>query len=175
MYYGDTYDPDAVWAALGTYVACIAFFAIAVIAFMIWAYWRILSKAGYNGAWSLLLLIPGINGIASLGILLVLAFGDWPALRRPAYAPPAVPPYQPPVPPAGGAVPPGYGYQPTPAPAVAPPAEPPAYAPAPPPATFEPPAAPPVTPPAPAEPPATPPAEPPASYEPPAPPAPPAD
>ncbi len=53
-----------------------------MIALMIVVYWKILQKAGYNGAWSLLVLVPGIGSLASLGILLFLAFSDWPALRR---------------------------------------------------------------------------------------------
>ena len=125
MYY-DNYDPQALWAALGTYIACIFFFALVIFGLMIWLYWRVLSKAGYNGAWALLMLIPGINTFVSLGILLVLAFGDWPALRRPAYAP-APPAYQPPVappPPASGAAFPGYSTPVAPAPQAAPPVAP---------------------------------------------------
>lgn len=127
MYY-DSYDPSAVWAAVGSYIACIFFFAVVIVAFMIWLYWRILSKAGYNGAWALLMLVPGINTFVSFGILLVLAFGEWPALRKAAYAPPMTPAYQPPSappPPAGDAQYPGYSAPAAaPAPQVAPPVAP---------------------------------------------------
>ncbi len=41
-------------------------------------YWRIFSKAGYSGALGLLAIVPIIN----LAALCILAFGDWPALRR---------------------------------------------------------------------------------------------
>lgn len=98
MYYGYDYsaqtDQIAKWVA--SYMACAFFFGVVLFAFMIWLYWRVLSKAGYNGAWALLMLIPFVGAFVSIGILLVLAFGDWPALKRQMYAPPAVPPYQPP-------------------------------------------------------------------------------
>ena len=41
-------------------------------------FWTIFSKAGYNGALSLLLLIPIINLI----IIYVFAFVDWPCLKN---------------------------------------------------------------------------------------------
>lgn len=162
-----SYDPNtADWNAIGSwiagYIACIVIFGIIIFALMIVAYWKILSKAGYNGAWSLLVLVPGIGGLASIGILLFLAFSEWPAMRRPAagavYVPPTAP-YPTTPPPAG----PGY-YPPPP---------PMAQAPAPSPIAV-PPVAPRVEPPAPVivEPPTVP-MEPPA--ETPAPPAPPAE
>ena len=87
-------DWDAIGSMLAGYFACVAIFVVAIIALMIVVYWRILQKAGYNGAWSLLVLVPGLGGFASLGILLFLAFAEWPALRGPArvapYAPPPV-------------------------------------------------------------------------------------
>lgn len=42
------------------------------------AIWRIISKAGYAGAWALLLFVPLVNLIA----LFVFAFSDWPLERR---------------------------------------------------------------------------------------------
>lgn len=39
--------------------------------------WRIASKAGYSGAWSLLLLVPIIN----LVVIWIFAFMRWPAQR----------------------------------------------------------------------------------------------
>ncbi len=44
------------------------------------AVWRIVSKAGYSGAWALLLFVPLVNVIA----LLVFAFSEWPLERRTA-------------------------------------------------------------------------------------------
>jgi hypothetical protein len=70
------------------------FLIIAVmIAVFIWVYWRIFSKAGYNGALALLNLVPGVGPLICV---LILAFGRWPiedqlaALQagRPAAPPP---------------------------------------------------------------------------------------
>jgi hypothetical protein len=47
---------------------------IALCAFMVWVYWKIFSKAGFNGAMSLLMLVP----IANLVAILLLAFSRWP-------------------------------------------------------------------------------------------------
>jgi hypothetical protein len=51
---------------------------LGILAFMIFCWWRIFDKAGYAGALSLLMLIPG----GALVLVLILAFGDWPALKR---------------------------------------------------------------------------------------------
>jgi hypothetical protein len=40
--------------------------------------WKIVSKAGYNGAWSLLIFIPLINII----MMYVFAFSQWPTERQ---------------------------------------------------------------------------------------------
>lgn len=42
------------------------------------ALWRIVSKAGYAGAWALLLFVPVVNVIA----LIAFAFSEWPLERR---------------------------------------------------------------------------------------------
>ncbi|MEJ0059277.1 MAG: hypothetical protein WDM79_06815 [Terricaulis sp.] len=46
---------------------------LVVIAFAIFCYWKIFSKAGYSGALSLLLLVP----IANLVVVVWFAFADW--------------------------------------------------------------------------------------------------
>lgn len=61
----------------GTIMGVMIFY-IAMIAFFILIYWKIWSKAGFNGAWSLLMLIPLVN----IGSLIYLAFADWPALKN---------------------------------------------------------------------------------------------
>ncbi|WP_207229259.1 hypothetical protein [Ktedonosporobacter rubrisoli] len=96
--------------AFGVLSCVYGLIVLVIIAFAILVFWKILSKAGYNGAWSLLLLIPGVNGVAALVIMCVLAFGEWPILRelnylrqqammrgQPPYAgfPPPNPPYPP--------------------------------------------------------------------------------
>ena len=50
-----------------------------VIALLIWFFWRIFAKAGYNGALSLLNLIPGVGHLICL---IILAFGRWPIEER---------------------------------------------------------------------------------------------
>jgi hypothetical protein len=81
-------------SALGAISAFIGIWSLIVLAayvFCIWLFWRILAKAGFNGALSLLNLIP----LGTFVILLILAFGQWPnqhsiasAPAQPAYSPP---------------------------------------------------------------------------------------
>jgi hypothetical protein len=79
---------------------------IAIMVFTIWVYWRIFVKAGYNGALSLLNLVPGVGPLICM---VILAFGRWPiedelaALRVAAPTPGAMPP---------GAMPPGTSVMP---------------------------------------------------------------
>ena len=54
----------------------------------IWLFYRIYKRAGYNGWWGLLSLIPGIGMFIAL---VVLAFDTWPIHRAPAAAIPATP------------------------------------------------------------------------------------
>jgi hypothetical protein len=70
-------DSSNAAAALGGMVALItgvAIVAFAIMAFTIWMYWRIFSKAGYNGLLSLIYLVPG----GALICAAILAFGRWP-------------------------------------------------------------------------------------------------
>ena len=48
------------------------------IALIVLPFWRIFTKAGYSGAWSLLMLIPLVNVI----VFYVFAFSSWPALKE---------------------------------------------------------------------------------------------
>lgn len=95
-------------AAAAGFIATIALVyglvILALIAFTIWVYWRIFAKAGYNGALSLLNLVPGVGGLICM---LILAFGRWPIEDQLAYAmhggvPPQ--PSAPPPPPPGTSV-----------------------------------------------------------------------
>lgn len=65
----------AAGAAILAFGLAYAVFICVIIALMIWIYWRIFTKAGYNGALALLNLIPGVG---SLIVILILAFGQWP-------------------------------------------------------------------------------------------------
>ncbi len=67
-------NDGAITSMMGAFVLVYVLVIIAVLAFSIWVYWRILSKAGYNGALALLMLIP----LGGLVPLLMLAFGRWP-------------------------------------------------------------------------------------------------
>jgi len=51
---------------------------IAIIVLFIVGYWKIWSKAGFNGAWSLLMLVPLVN----IGAFLCPAFADWPVHKK---------------------------------------------------------------------------------------------
>jgi hypothetical protein len=67
---------------------------LAILAFTIWAYWRVFEKAGYSGALSLLNLV---SGFGPLICMIVLAFGRWPiedeiAALRAGNAPSVSPP-----------------------------------------------------------------------------------
>ena len=101
----DTNNPAASAGFLAGIFLVYGLVIIAVMVFTIWVYWRIFAKAGYNGAMSLLNLIPGIGPIICM---IVLAFGRWPiedelaALRGGGPVPSTVPP-----------VPPGTGVMPT--------------------------------------------------------------
>lgn len=50
----------------------------AIFAFMVWIYWRIASKAGYPGAYALLMLVPCVN----LGVIIYFAFTEWPVEKE---------------------------------------------------------------------------------------------
>jgi hypothetical protein len=76
----------------------------ALAGFIIFMLWRVFTKAGMNGALSLLVLIP----FGLLIVLAILAFGDWkvvpiaeaaplpPPYTPPSYPPASYPPSQPP-------------------------------------------------------------------------------
>jgi len=52
---------------------------VLTILLVVWPFWRIFSKAGFQGALSLLMLVP----IVSLFVPIYLAFAEWPALKNP--------------------------------------------------------------------------------------------
>lgn len=59
--------------------AFLALLGLAVFAFLVYCWWRICTKAGFSGAMSLLLLIPGLGALI---LILILAFGEWPIHRN---------------------------------------------------------------------------------------------
>jgi len=79
---------SALFAGMFGIIMLIAF---AMIAFMIFLFWRIFTKAGMPGPLALILLL------GPLGMLInacILAFGEWKVVPAPAlaYVPPAYPP-----------------------------------------------------------------------------------
>jgi thiol:disulfide interchange protein len=67
-------------------------FILIFLAFGIWLFWRIFTKAGMSGAMSLLLLVPGFGFLI---VLCILAFGTWkvvPAPQVATYGGPSFPP-----------------------------------------------------------------------------------
>jgi len=61
----------AALTGFGLFIGIISIVTI-ILAIIIW--WRIFSKAGYNGALGILMLVP----IANLVMILILAFAEWP-------------------------------------------------------------------------------------------------
>ena len=56
----------------------VGIFYLLIIIFMIVCWWRIWSKAGFSGAWSLLMFVP----IANLISFIYLAFAEWPVQKN---------------------------------------------------------------------------------------------
>jgi len=65
-------------AILTTFSLVAGIISLALVIFSILIYWKIFSKAGYNGAMSLLMLVP----IANLVVICILAFGEWPIYQE---------------------------------------------------------------------------------------------
>jgi uncharacterized membrane protein YhaH (DUF805 family) len=90
-------DPDQTkqaFAAIAGMMGFFMLFGLAVLAFMVFLFWRILTRAGFAGPLALLVLFPGIG---SLVVLCILAFGEWKVVPAPqqAYGYPPPPTYPP--------------------------------------------------------------------------------
>jgi heme/copper-type cytochrome/quinol oxidase subunit 2 len=72
------YDSSSAAGAILAASGFVLIVSLAAVIFAIIIYWRIASKAGYNGAMSLLLLIPIVNLI----ILIMFAFSEWPIQKE---------------------------------------------------------------------------------------------
>jgi uncharacterized membrane protein YhaH (DUF805 family) len=66
------------------FFAVFGLFFIAVIAFQVFLWWRVFSKAGFSGAFAFLLFVPGVG---MLIMLCILAFSNWPVFNKPQSAP----------------------------------------------------------------------------------------
>lgn len=90
--------------ALAGMMGIFMLFGIAFTGFLVFLFWRTLTKAGLSGPLALLVLFPGIGWII---VLCILAFSDWRVIPLPypnlqPYPPPNYPPpatYNPPPPP----------------------------------------------------------------------------
>ena len=109
MDYTSASSPDlsGLGAVGGAMVGCYLLFLLVALAIVILIYWKLFSKAGYSGWLSLLMMVPLVN----FGMILFLAFSDWPVLKelrdlraRTGYVPPGAGGYMPP--PAPGYTPP---------------------------------------------------------------------
>lgn len=60
---------------LATFFLIYGIVIVGIVVFTIWVYWRIFAKAGFNGALSLLNLVPGVGPLICM---IILAFGRWP-------------------------------------------------------------------------------------------------
>ncbi len=71
---------DAALAGLMAF-GCIfwIFLILAAVAFPIFCFWRIFTRAGFNGAMALIWLVPLVGPIV---VLCILAFGNWPNGQR---------------------------------------------------------------------------------------------
>ncbi len=68
-------------------------FGLAILAFIIFLFWRIFTKAGLSGPLSLLILLYPIGFVI---VLCILAFADWKVVPAPLAALPYPPPPPPP-------------------------------------------------------------------------------
>jgi hypothetical protein len=97
----DTQQATNYGALLAGMSGIILIIVFACLAFIIFLFWRIFSKAGMSGALAFLLLIPAVGGLI---VLCILAFVQWKVvpLSSVVVAPPSYPPAYPPnYPPAG--------------------------------------------------------------------------
>jgi heme/copper-type cytochrome/quinol oxidase subunit 2 len=77
MHYGPGGE-EALATGIGVVVfAIVGLIVLGLVIFAIICWWKIFAKAGYSGAMGLLLLVP----FGELIMLLILAFGKWPALQ----------------------------------------------------------------------------------------------
>lgn len=65
---------DQLTALIAVYGVVFSIIGLVSIIFAVIVWWRIFSKAGFNGALSLLMFVP----IANLVMILILAFAKWP-------------------------------------------------------------------------------------------------
>ena len=65
---------DSAAGVLAGFFGCYLLFILVIMVFMIFIYYKIIQKTGNSGWLSLLMLVP----LANLGLMIWLAFSDWP-------------------------------------------------------------------------------------------------
>jgi uncharacterized membrane protein YhaH (DUF805 family) len=61
----------------GSLLTTLVFYIVITVLLTV-AYWKIWRKAGFSGAWSLLMFVPLVN----IGAFLYLGFAEWPIHKR---------------------------------------------------------------------------------------------
>ncbi len=77
-------DPAQIMAMMGPFMAIFLIIGLLIAVFSIFCWWKIFSKAGHNGALSLIFIagiIPLIGPLICLGLFIWFTFSDWPALK----------------------------------------------------------------------------------------------
>ena len=104
-------DPDQINHMSGALAGMMGFFmlfGLAIAAFGIFLFWRILTKAGLAGPLALLILVPAVGWII---VVCILAFSEWRVVPAPSYGSglqpnPPTPTSYPPAPPNNNPPPP---------------------------------------------------------------------
>jgi glycerol-3-phosphate acyltransferase PlsY len=84
-------DPTAAIAAMSGLMGIFLLVGLAMLVLVIVFWWKIFSKAGYNGALSLIFLasiIPLIGWVVPIALIGWFAFAEWPALKNRGGTPP---------------------------------------------------------------------------------------
>ncbi len=91
----DSQSQQQIASMVAGFMGVFLIFGLAIVAFAIFLFWRIFTKAGLSGPLALLVLIPGIGWII---VVCILAFSEWNVIPRPVapYYPPVYPPPPPP-------------------------------------------------------------------------------
>ena len=90
-------DQDPINHMAGATAGMMGFFmliGLVIYAFIVFLFWRSLTKAGLAGPFALLVIIPGIGWFI---VLCILAFSDWKVVPAPSRYP-GLQPYPPPPP-----------------------------------------------------------------------------
>ena len=91
----DAQSDQAALAAMSAMAGTFIIIGLGFLALSIWFFWRIFTKAGFNGALALLNLIPSFGFLICI---IILAFSTWPIEQQRQAAAVGIPPGGPPMP-----------------------------------------------------------------------------